>query len=93
MHLIVRACQNRKIKTRRKSRGFLSGLSTVCRKQAGSHVKSLLSPGRKERVAELAVRFSPVELCKPKKGAARDLPETLALTMVDVREVADAGKQ
>ena len=37
---------------------------------------------------ELALRFSPIELCKPQKGAARDLPNTIALALVDVCEVS-----
>jgi hypothetical protein len=37
-------------------------------------------------VSELAVRFSHVVLRKPVHGAAPDLPATVTLTMVDVRE-------
>ena len=51
-------------------------------------VKIPAAPGRKARVTELAVRFSRVVVCKPLHGAARDLPATIALTMVDVRETS-----
>src|SRR5262249_26311322 len=47
--------------------------------------------GRKARVTELAVRYAQVVLRKPLHGAAPDLPATLALTMVDVRETSPSG--
>jgi hypothetical protein len=88
-HLIVRACQNRKIKTTPEDTdallfGFVDSLPEAGRFSA----KIPAAPGRKARETELAVRFSPVELCKPLNGAARNLPKTIALTLVDVREVA-----
>ncbi len=88
VRLIVRACQNRKIETNPEATGaflfpFIDGLPEAGRFSA----KIPAVPGRKERVAELAVRFSPVKLCKPQNGAARDLPDTIALVLVDVREV------
>ena len=69
---------------------FIDGLPEAGR----IHRKIPAAPGRKERTAELAVRFSPVELCKPLHGAARELPETIGLILVDVREVStpEAGK-
>ena len=87
VHLIVRACQNRPIETDTADQMHL----------LFSHVDSLpeqgrieatipAAPGRKARVTELAVRFSRVAVCKPRHGAARDLPATITLTMVDVRE-------
>jgi hypothetical protein len=89
MHLIVRACQNRKIKTPREDTSallfpFVDGLPEAGRFSA----KIPAAPGRKERVAELALRFSPVELCKPLNGAAHDLPATIPLILVDVCEVS-----
>jgi len=48
------------------------------------------APGRKERTAELALRFSPVELCKPRPSPGPDLPESIPLTVVDVREVSSS---
>jgi hypothetical protein len=83
-HLIVRACQNRKIKTNALLFPFVDGLPETGRFSA----KIPAAPGRKAREAELAVRFSPVELCKPRHGAARDLPNAVALMLVDVREVS-----
>lgn len=89
VHLIVRACQNRQIETDREDPISLlfphvDGLP----EQGRLEVKIPAAPGRKARVAELAVRFSRVVLCKPLHGAAPDLPATIALTMVDVRETS-----
>jgi hypothetical protein len=89
VHLIVRACQNRKIETAPEGTSallfpFIDGLPEAGRFSA----KIPAAPGRKERVAELAVRFSPVTLCKPLHGAAPDLPDTITLMLVDVREVS-----
>ena len=88
VHLIVRACQNRKIKRDPAEADallfpFIDGLPEAGR----FSVKIPAAPGRKERVAELAVRFSPVELCRPLHGTASDLPATIALSLVDIREL------
>jgi hypothetical protein len=89
VHLIVRACQNRKIKMDAEDAGallfpFIDGLAEAGR----FSVKIPAAPGRKERVAQFAVRFSPVALCKPLHGAASELPDTIGLMLVDVREVS-----
>jgi hypothetical protein len=87
-HLIVRACQNRKIKgsddTGELLFTFIDGLPEADRYS----VKIPAAPGRKARTAELALRFSPIKLCKPLHGAASDLPDSITLTLVDVREVS-----
>lgn len=87
VHLIVRACQNRLIDTEAAGSflfPFIDGLPEAGR----ISVKIPAAPGRKERVAQLAIRFSAVELCKPLHGAARDLPATIGVHLVDVREVS-----
>jgi hypothetical protein len=89
VHLIVRACQNRKIETDDTDQinllfGHVDGLP----EQGRFEVKIPAAPGRKARTTELAVRFSRVVLRKPLHGAAADLPATIALTMVDVRETS-----
>jgi hypothetical protein len=94
-HLIVRACQNRKIKTTPESTGALLFPFVDRLAESGRfRVKIPAAPGRKERVAELVVRFSAVDLCKPLHGAAPDLPATIAVTLVDVREAStpDGGE-
>jgi Transposase DDE domain len=86
--LIARACQNRKIRTEQDTPElifpFIDGLPEVGRFSTTIPA----APGRKERRATLAVRFSPVEVCKPRNGAAPDLPDTVVLNLVDVREIA-----
>jgi hypothetical protein len=89
VHLIVRACQNRKIETNDTDQinllfSHVDGLP----EQSRFEVKIPAAPGRKARTTELAIRFSRVVLCKPLHGAAPDLPATIALTMVDVRETS-----
>jgi Transposase DDE domain len=87
VHLIVRACQNRQIKTKGEDQpsllfGYADGLPERGRFKA----EIPAAPGRKARVAELAVRFSRIVLCKPRH--LPDLPATVTLTMVDVRETS-----
>lgn len=88
--LIVRACQNRRIEAPSDAPGdglmfsFIDGLAP----QGKFVVKIPAAPGRKERSAELAVRFAPVTLRKPQNGADPALPATVAVTLVDVRETA-----
>ena len=90
VQLVVRACQNRRIETPPGVSGdglmfsFVDGLPP----QGRFVVKVPAAPGRKERTAELAVRFAPVVLRKPRHGAAAALPATVAVTLVDVRETA-----
>jgi hypothetical protein len=87
VHLIVRACQNRKIETDDADQiNLLFGHVDGVPEQGRFEVKIPAAPGRKARTTELALRFSRVVLRKPLHGAAADLPATIALTMVDVRE-------
>lgn len=89
VHLIVRACQNRQIETKTADQVHLL-FSHVDRlpEQGRLKVDIPAAPGRKARATELAVRFSRVVVSKPLHGAAHDLPATIALTMVDVRETS-----
>lgn len=90
VQLIVRACQNRRIEAPSDAPGdglmfsFIDGLAP----QGKFVVKIPAAPGRKERSAELAVRFAPVMLRKPQNGADPALPAAVAVTLVDVRETA-----
>jgi len=88
VHLLVRACQNRKIKTDEDAGGLLFAFIDGLPEAGRLNVKIPAAPGRKERVAQLAVRFAPVELRKPRHGAARQLVEAVTLMLVDVREVS-----
>jgi hypothetical protein len=93
---IVRACQNRKVEPDGKSEepAYLFPFIDSQAEQDRFTVKIPAAPGRKEREAELALRFSPVVLEKPTHGADADLPKSVALTVVDVRETCepDAGE-
>jgi hypothetical protein len=87
MHLIVRACQNRQIKTEDEDQpGLLFGYADGLPERGRFKAEIPAAPGRKARVAELAVRFSRIVLCKPRH--LPDLPATVTLTMVDVRETS-----
>ena len=88
-HLIVRACQNRRIETDEEEHNDLlfahvDGLG----EQGRLKVNIPAAPGRKARSSELAVRFQAVVLRKPLHGTADDLPDTVTLSMVDVRETS-----
>jgi Transposase DDE domain len=88
VELIVRSNWNRKIKLESGACTqlftFVDGLPEAAR----FSVTIPAAPGRKERTAVLALRFSPVTLCKPHPSPAPDLPDAIRLTMVDVREVS-----
>jgi hypothetical protein len=89
-HLLVRACQNRKIKLAAPDEAdellfdFIDGQA-----EQGRFTRAIAAaPGRKARQAEFAVRFAPVSLCRPRHGADPTLPRTLDVTLLDVREAA-----
>jgi hypothetical protein len=88
VELLVRSNWNRQIKQESGAStqlvGFVDGLPEAAR----FRVTIPAAPGRKERTAELALRFSDVKLCRPHPSPAPDLPDTIGLTMVDVREVS-----
>jgi hypothetical protein len=97
-HLIVRACQNRRIEVDDEDEAkqidlLFSHVDSL--PEAGRlKVKIPAAPGRKARNGELAIRFSFVTLRKPLHGAAADLPDTVTLAVVDVRETSapEGGK-
>ena len=89
MHLIVRACQNRKIEQPAKHQsGSLYPHIDSLPEQGRFMAAIPAAPGRKARVTELAVRFCRVKLCKPRHGAARELPASIEVTALDVRETS-----
>jgi Transposase DDE domain len=89
VHQIARACQNRQIETADQSACLLFEFIDRLPEEDRFSVNIPAAPGRKARVAELALRFSPVVLCKPRHGAAASLPATISLTAVDVRETSE----
>jgi hypothetical protein len=88
VELIVRASWNRKIELQSGASAQLFAFVDSLPEAARFSVTIPAAPGRKERTAELALRFSPVTLCRPHPSPAPDLPETVRLTIVDVREVS-----
>ena len=89
VHLIVRACQDRRIETDDEDQvDRLLVHADGLPEQGRFLAKIPAAPGRKERTAEFALRFSSIALCKPQNGAAPDLPTMVALTIIDVRETA-----
>jgi DDE family transposase len=88
VHLVVRACQNRRIETDEGEQiELLFSHVDALPEQGRFNADIPAAPGRKARTSELAVRFAPIVLHKPEHDAA-DLPQTVALTMVDVREMS-----
>jgi len=86
VHLLTRVAQDRRIETMTGQTRLLFGFSDTLPEQARFVVTIPAAPGRKQRTAKLALRYAPVLVCKPKNGAARDLPKTVPLTLVDIRE-------
>jgi hypothetical protein len=87
VELIVRASWNRKIELQSGASAPLFAVADSLLEAARFSVTIPAAPGRKERTTELALRFSPVTLCRPHPSPAPDLPDTIRLTMVDVREL------
>jgi DDE family transposase len=44
-------------------------------------------PGRKRRMATMAARFMPVQLARPRNGLRAGLPASVAVSLVDIREI------
>ena len=88
-HMIVRAAQDRGL-----GDGGLLFNKVDTQPEAGRTTLELpAKPGRAARKATLAVRFARVALKRPKNTFDEDLPDTLNLNIVDVREVdADTGE-
>lgn len=90
LHLVVRVAQDRRIETdaEEPASALLFAFADALPERGRLALTIPASPGRKARPAELAVRFSPVVLRKPRHGVARDLPDTVAMTLVDIRETS-----
>ena len=90
VHLLVRSNWNRNIEldsgTSTQLLAFVDSLPEAAR----FSVTIAAAPGRKERTAELALRFSAVKLCRPRPSPGPDLPDSIPLTVVDVREVSSS---
>jgi DDE family transposase len=88
VELLVRSNWNRKIKLNPGSSTQLIAFVESLPEAARFRVTIPAAPGRKERMAELALRFSAVNLCRPDPSPGPDLPDSAPVTVVDVREVS-----
>ena len=88
VHLLTRIAQDRRIEAAADDSTMLFAFSDRLPEQARFVVTIPAAPGRRERTAELALRYSTVAVRKPKNGAAPDLPKSIVLTVVDVRETS-----
>jgi hypothetical protein len=90
VELIVRAGQNRRIElpAQELGDGLLFSFIDSLPEQNRFGVTIPAAPGRKARSVELAVRYAPVALRRPRNGADPALPATVALTLLDVRETS-----
>jgi len=82
-HVIARSMHDRKLADDR-------GLYTISEAMPVVDQRTIVLPARaqrSERVVPLVLRFGAVNLARPKTRFLRHLPESLPLTLVDVREV------
>jgi hypothetical protein len=82
-HVIARSMHDRKLASG-------TGLYAACEAMAVVDQRAIVLPARAqraERVAILELRFGAVNLARPQTRFLRHLPESLPLTLVDVREV------
>lgn len=87
--MIVRAAQDRSLG----DGGLLFGKVDAQPEAGRTSLELPAKPGRAARKATLAVRFACVGLKRPKNSVDKNLPDTLSLYIVDVREVdANTGE-
>ena len=83
VHMVVRAAQDRALD----DGGLLFGRLDAQRKAGHLTIDLPANPGRSARRAKLAVRFMRVEIKRPASRMNKELPASLTLYAVDVREV------
>jgi hypothetical protein len=87
VHVLIRSGANRNLANGEKLLDHAAALAEAGR--ISTHIAA--SPGRPARDATLALRFGPVAIRRPERGLPaadlRQLPETVGLHLVDVREV------
>jgi hypothetical protein len=83
--LVLRAAQDRSVE------GGALLFAHIDALPAGQTLLSLpAKPGRRARQAKLAVRFAGVKIARPKNGVDQGWPETIAVHVVDLREIDPA---
>ena len=83
-HMVVRAAQDRALD----DGDLLFGRLDAQREAGHLEIDLPAKPGRSARQARLAVRFMRVEIKRPANRVNKELPTSLALYAVDVREVS-----
>jgi hypothetical protein len=87
--LLVRAAHDRALEDGGRLFATLDALAVAGRAKLELPAK----PGRKARTAKVSARFMTASIARPRNGLAEDLPKSLALTLVDIREdAAPAGE-
>ncbi|HWT51394.1 MAG TPA: IS4 family transposase [Caulobacter sp.] len=84
VELLVRAAQDRGLEDGGKLFETLDALPEAGR----AEVDFPAQPGLGARTVQLAVRLATLALAKPRRGFSKDLPATIAVQVVDVRQVA-----
>jgi len=82
--LLVRAAHDRALEDGGRLFAQLDALAVAGRAELDLPAK----PGRKARRAQVVVRFMTAQIARPRNGRREDLPASLAVTVVDVREEA-----
>ncbi|WP_298106512.1 IS4 family transposase [Bradyrhizobium sp.] len=90
VEFIVRASWDRQIKLESGKSARLFAFGTRLPEASQFSVTIPAAPGRKKRTAQLVLRFSPVTICRPHPSPGPGLPDTIGLTLVDVREVSSS---
>lgn len=83
VHLLVRAAQDRALE----EGATLFATLDATPEAARVDLDLPAAPGRPKRTARLAVRFAGVTLKRPRNGLVQGLPKTIAVQVVDVREI------
>ena len=81
--LLVRAAHDRSLDDGGRLFATADGRPVAGRAQLDLPAK----PGRRARAAQMAIRFMPVELARPRNGVQTGLPKSVRLTLVDAREI------
>jgi len=83
VELVVRAAHDRSLQTGQALFATIDAVPAAGRAALDLPAK----PGRKRRTAQLEARFMAVSLSRPKSGLRTGLPPSIALNLVDIREI------
>jgi hypothetical protein len=83
VELLVRAAHDRGLEDGQALFAAIDAVSAAGRAELDLPAK----PGRKRRTAQMEARFMTVSLARPKNGLRADLPPSVALSLVDIREI------